>query len=193
MNKPVGTYQNLKTGYLVVFVFMLYTSGVLEAQSIIGLGTRYDNSFKEWVIKTDNDDVEGELRMRWAFRNDWTQWDIRIGDVVATVEQKWKDDPNLWEIRCGDYTVNARTTWPNVFNRWKLNDGKHQFNWGTKYANQHDEWQTDSSGDNLFKVNTYWTSDPRDWVVTDNLPEDVSMAMKLAMIFIAIHFSTPKA
>lgn len=130
---------------------MLYTSGVLEAQSIIGLGTRYDNSFKEWVIKTDNDDVEGELRMRWAFRNDWTQWDIRIGDVVATVEQKWKDDPNLWEIRCGDYTVNARTTWPNVFNRWKLNDGKHQFNWGTKYANQHDEWQTDSSGDNLLK------------------------------------------
>ncbi len=192
MNHPAGTSQLFKTGFLVVFVFLFFTSGLLKAQSIIGLGTRYDNSFKEWVIKTDNDDLEGELRMRWAFRNDWTQWDIRIGDVVATVEQKWKDDPNLWEIRCGDYTVNARTTWPNVFNRWKLNDGKHQFNWGTKYANQHDEWQIDSSADHLFKVNTYWTSDPRDWVVTDNLPEDVSMAMKLGMIFIAIHFSTPK-
>lgn len=192
MNIPLVKNKNLTTGILLVFGFLINTSGLLVAQNIIGLGTRYDDSFKEWVIRTDDDDIEGELRMRWAFRNDWTQWDFRIGDVIGTVEQKWKDDPNLWEIRCGDYTVNARTTWPNVFNRWKLNDGKNQFNWGTKYANQHDEWMTDSGQNDLFKVNAYWTDDPRDWVVTDNLPEDVSNAMKLAMIFIAIHFSTPK-
>ncbi|HZV68323.1 MAG TPA: hypothetical protein VFG10_02235 [Saprospiraceae bacterium] len=185
-------FLKYRTGILVVFGLLLSMPGYLGAQHVIGLGTRYNDSFKEWVIKTEDEDVEGEMRMRWAFRNDWTQWDIRIGDVIATVEQKWKDDPNLWEVRCGDYTVNARTTWPDVFNHWKLNDGKHQFNWGTKYANQLDEWIVEKGSDDLFKVNAYWTGDPRDWVVTDNLPEDVSMAMRVAMIFLAIHFSTPK-
>ena len=186
------TYQKYNTGILVALGFLLNMPGHLIAQHVIGLGTRYNDTFKEWVIKTEDEDVEGEMRMRWAFRNDWTQWDIRIGDVIATVEQKWKDDPNLWEIRCGDYTVNARTTWPDVFNHWKLNDGKHQYNWGTKYANQRDEWLLGTGSDDLFKVSMYWTDDPRDWVVTDNLPEDVSMAMRLSMIFLAIHFSTPK-
>ncbi len=165
---------------------------ITHAQTIIGLSTRYNDSFKEWTITTDDEELVGELRMRWAMKNDWTEWDLRVGDVVATIEQKWKDDPNLWEIRCGDFTVNARTTWPGVFNHWKLNDGKNQFNWGTKYENMRDEWLIDTQDESPFKVHTYWTSDPRDWVVDDNLPKDVSEAMKLAMIFLAIHFSTPK-
>ena len=188
----IHSFQKYKTGFFAVLGLLLSLPCSLTAQHIIGLGTRYNDTFNEWVIKTDDEDIEGEMRMRWVFRNDWTQWDIRIGDVVATVEQKWKDDPNLWEIRCGDYTLNARTTWPDVFNHWKLNDGKHQYNWGTKYANQRDEWFAGTGNDDDFKVSMYWTDDPRDWVVTDNLPEDVSTAMKLGMIFLAIHFSTPK-
>ncbi|MEO6133442.1 MAG: hypothetical protein ABIQ02_16500 [Saprospiraceae bacterium] len=182
----------IKSSLLSLIFILPVTFGHLSAQRILGLGTRYNNSFTEWTITTEDEDVVGELRMRWAFRNDWTLWDIRIGDIIATAEQKWKDDPNLWEIRCGDYTVNARTTWPGVFNRWKLNDGKDQFNWGTKYANQRDEWFIDIAGNSSFKVNTFWEGDPRDWAVSDQLPEDVSEAMRLAMIFIAIHFSTPK-
>ncbi|MEP6645701.1 MAG: hypothetical protein ABJC12_01310 [Saprospiraceae bacterium] len=174
----------------VVFCFLLVTN--LPAQQVIGIGTRYNNTFKEWTITTDDEDVVGELRMRWEFREDWTKWDFRIGDIAATAEQKWEDDPNLWEIRCGDYTVNARTTWPGVFNQWKLNDGKNQFNFGTKYANLRDEWDTEDRSNNSFKVKMYWDGDPRDWSVIDDLPEDVSMAMKLAMIFIAIHYSSPK-
>ena len=178
-------------------VIMMLTSLILIphllcSQAIIGLGTRYNDSYREWTIVTDDEEIVGEMHMRWAFRNDWTEWDLRIGDITATLQQKWKEDPNLWEIQCGDVIVNARTTWPGVFNRWKLNDGKHQFNWGTKYDNMRDEWLIDVRSEDLFKVHTYWTSDTRDWVVEDNLPEDVSMAMKLAMIFLAIHFSTPQ-
>lgn len=185
-------YKTFLKSISFIIILLMITSGHVSGQMIIGLGTRFNDSFKDWVIKTDDEDIDGEVRMRWAFRDDWTEWDIRIGDIVATVEQKWKDDPNLWEIRCGEYTVNARTTWPGVFNRWKLNDGKNQFNWGTKFANQRDEWRVDTGREDLLNVHTYWPGDPRDWVVEDNLPGDVSTAMKLAMIFIAIHFSTPR-
>jgi hypothetical protein len=182
----------LKTFIFLVFTFLLSAGPDLLGQSILGISTRYNDSFREWIIATDEDDDAGEMRMRWAFYDDWTEWDISIGDISATIKQKWKEDPNLWEIRCGDATVNARTTWPGVFNRWKLNDGHSQYNWGTKFSNQRDEWLTDRPDDEFFQVYTYREGDPRDWVIVDQLPDEVSMAMKLAMIFLAVHFSSPK-
>jgi hypothetical protein len=163
-----------------------------ESQKIIGLGTYYKDSFREWIITTEDESVRGELRMRWAFRNDWTEWDLRIGDVAASIEQKWDDDPNLWEIRCDGVIVQARTAWPGEFYRWKLSDGKHQINWRSPYANKLDEWSIDDPDGFSFKLYTYWEGDPREWVVLDELPEDVSLAMKVAMIFLTLHFSSPR-
>jgi hypothetical protein len=174
-------------------LFLFYMLHSLSAQKIIGIGTKYNNSFREWIITTDDEDVKGELIMRWAFQNDWTEWDVRVGDISATIEQKWKDDENLWEIRCEGRTVNARTAWPGEFYRWKLSDGSNQYNWLTPYANKRDEWSSEKSEGPFFQIYTYWDGDPREWVIVDELPEDVSMAMKLAMIFLALHFSTPRA
>lgn len=175
------------------FLFCWSAHTILPAQTVIGIGTRYNDSFRQWVITTDQEDVAGEMWMRWSFRNDWTEWDWRVGDVNATIEQKWDDDPNLWEIRCEGVTVNARTTWPGEFYRWKLSDGTHQFNWRSEYANQRESWfMDDASGDYRFQVYTYWEGDPREWVVLDELPEQVSTAMKVAMIFLTLHFSTPR-
>lgn len=170
---------------------MLLIPCLIDAQQILGIGTRYDDSFREWIITTDEEDISGELEIRWAFRNDWTEWDVRIGDVSATIERKWKDDPNLWEIRADGEVVNARTTWTGEFNRWKLNDGNSQINWGTKYFNIRDEWTADGEGNDAFRMFTYWEGDPREWVIEDDMPE-ISTAMKIAMIFLAVHFSTPK-
>ena len=178
--------------FLLVIIVNLLLACTVQAQTIIGLGTRYDNSFREWIVTTEEEDVQGEIQMRWAFRDDWTEWDVSIGDLNATIEQKWKDDPNLWEIRCDGIVVNAKTTWPGEFNKWKLTDGSHQFNWGTKYFNQRDEWRTESRSNELFQVYTYWEGDPREWVVIDKLPADVSNAMKIAMIFLTVHFSSPR-
>jgi hypothetical protein len=176
---------------IILVLFAVCSVSVVSAQQMIGIGTRYNDSFREWQIVTEDDDLEGELRMRWTFRNDWTQWDFRLGDSVASIEQKWKDDPNLWEIRCNGITVNARTAWPGEFTRWKLNDGHHQFNWYTKYVNQRNEWLIESNDYN-YQVYTYWEGDPREWVIVDELDEDVSMAMKVAMTFLALHFSSPR-
>jgi hypothetical protein len=178
--------------FFLAFVLIASLCVSLNAQKVIGLGTRYNDSFREWILSTEDEEIEGEMRMRWALRNDWTEWDVRIGDVSATIEQKWEDDPNLWEIRCDGEVVNAKTTWPGEFNRWKLSDGNHQFNWGTKYFNIRDEWMTDSKSNQYFQVYAYWEGDPREWVVIDELSPDVSMAMKIAMIFLAVHFSSPR-
>lgn len=192
MSILAGLFTPRHRTWLVLVLFFLI-SGEIKAQVIIGIGTRYDDSFREWVITTADEDVRGELWMRWAFRNDWTEWDLRVGDLTATIEQKWSDDPNLWEIRCNGVTVNARTAWPDEFYRWKLSDGQHTINWASLYANQRGEWSIDDSADRLnFQVYTYWEGDPREWVVVDDLPEDVSQAMRIAMIFLALHFSTPR-
>jgi hypothetical protein len=124
-------------------------------------------------------------------QNDWTVWDMSYGDVNATIEQKWDEDPGFWVIRCNGKTVNAKTTWKGDYTRWKLNDGEMQLNWRAKYSNQKDEWELDTR-DPKFYMFTQWRGDPREWVVVDELPEETSEAMKIAMIFLALHFSTPR-
>ena len=166
--------------------------GPVSAQTIIGIGTKYNDSYREWQITTDDDDIRGELWMRWSFRNDWTEWDLRLGDASASIRRKWKDDPNLWEVTCEGVTVNARTAWPGEYQRWKLADGTNQYTWQSRYGNSFGEWILDDAPSGSFSVYNYWEGDPREWVVVDELPEDVSLAMRLAMIFLAVHVSSPK-
>ena len=179
----------LKTTGLIVAICFFFLP-ILTAQKIIGLEAKYVNTFREWIITTEDETIHGELWMRWPYQNDWTEWDLRMGDVMASFKQKWKEDPNLWEIQCNGVTVNARTAWNGEFYRWKLTDGKHQFTWRSEYANDLDEWIIDDNGS--FEVHTFWGGDPRAWVIKDELPEDVSLAMRLAMIFLAVHFSSPR-
>jgi len=176
---------------VVVFMFTFLCLEPTVAQKITGISTTYSDSFREWIIPTEDPDITGELRMRWTFQNDWTEWDLRVGELAATIVQKWKEDPSLWEVRCDGIIVTAKTTWRGDFHQWKLSDGKNRFNWGSRYGNNLEEWTTDNPDDSFFQLYTYREGDPRDWVVIDQLPEDVSTAMKIAMIFLAIHFSAP--
>jgi len=176
-------------GSLFILIFCTHT---LSAQKPIGIGTKYNNSFREWVIATNNEDVKGELRMRWSFGDDWTAWDFDIGEYHGTIDQKWKDEPDLWEIKCNGIIATARTAWPGEFYRWKLNDGKQQYNWYTRYASEPTEWVIDEGKNGFFQVYTYFENDAREWVIKDELSDDVSMAMRMALVFIALHFSTPR-
>jgi hypothetical protein len=179
---------------LTGFIFLLlFCAPSLQAQLPIGIGTLYNNSFREWTITTDDEDIRGNLHMRWTFSDDWTAWDFDIGDVHGTIDQKWKEEPDLWEIKCNGVIVTARTAWPGEFYRWKLTDGHQQYNWYTRYASQPTEWMTDEGKNGFFQVYTYYENDAREWVIKDELPEDTSMAMRMAMIFMALHFSTPRS
>lgn len=165
---------------------------LFHAQTMIGIGSRYNESFREWIITTDDEDVRGEMRLTWSFRDDWTEWDVRVGDQVGSIRQKWKDDPNLWEVRSGGVTVTARTAWPNVFSRWKISDGRHSFNFGPTMDGYLEEWVTEGNKQHYFQIYTYWEGDPREWVIIDELSDDFSFAMRIAMVFLALFHSTPK-
>ena len=183
---------------LIILALWLGTGYACIAQDIIGLGTRWSDSFREWEIQTTDDWKTGTLELRWNLpqipgtQENWTEWDFRLGDTTAEIRLKWNDDPNLWEIRCLGVTVTARTMWSNDFRQWRLSDGKHRFNWQSRYGNIRDEWIVREEDSGLFSVYTYWEGDPRDWVVRDELDQDVSFAMRVAMIFIAIFNSIPK-
>ena len=191
MNSTITHIAFIRKWSVVAFMFTFLCLQTTSAQKMLGISTTYSDSFREWIIPTEDEDVTGELRMRWAFQNDWTEWDLTVGDIDATIIRKWKEDPSLWEIRCEGSIVTAKTAWRGEFNHWKLSDGKHQINWGSVYNNQLDEWTTDNPDDYFFEVYTYREGDPRDWVINDHLPEDISDAMKIAMIFLTIHFSSP--
>jgi hypothetical protein len=183
--------QQYKAIFVLLFISFI-TMSSLMAQTPIGIGTRYSNSFREWIITTDDEDVEGELRMRWTFQDDWTSWDFELGDAHGTIDQKWEGEPDLWEIKCNGVIVNARTAWKGEFYRWKLSDGTHQFNWQPKFRTSPDEWETEDNKEGFLQMYTYYDGDAREWVIKDELPKDVSVAMRMALIFLALHFSTPR-
>lgn len=176
----------------LVFIFVLLGVSKGISQDIIGIGSRYSDSFREWEIHTTDKWRTGELRLRWEIREDWTEWDFRLGDTTAEIRLKWADDPNLWEIKCLGVTVTARTTWNNDFRQWRVSDGTHTINWKSRYGNIRDEWIVRESEEGYFSVYTYYEGDPRDWVIVDEFNEDVSYAMRVALIFLAIFNSVPK-
>jgi hypothetical protein len=172
-------------------LFFLLPQHVIS-QKMTGAYTRFSNTFREWTIVTDQEDLRGELRLKWFHSDNWTEWDFTLGDTFATIQQKWSEDPNLWVIRCNGVTVNAKTAWAGEFLRWKLNDGKHQLNWQSRYGNQRDEWELDTRNKETMRMQTYWEGNPTEWVIDDTLPDDVSAAMKIAIVFLTLHFSSPR-
>jgi len=179
---------------LILSICVLFTSlTIAGSQDIIGLGTKYSDSFREWDVQCIQEDRTGSLELRWILSDDWSQWEFRVGDTTAQIRQKWSDDANLWEIKCLGTTVIARTIWNNDFRQWRLSDGEHRIRWQSRYSNIRDEWIIrEETGFGSFNVHTYWDGDPRDWVVEDTLDTEVSYAMRVALLFIAVFNSVPK-
>ncbi len=176
----------------LTIIFLMASAWTINAQTFTAANTKYSNTFREWEFYTLDENTTGQMWMRWPFQNDWTSWDLSVGDLPASIQQENAGDPNFWVIRCNGVIVNARTAWKGEFYRWKLSDGQHQINWEARYANQRDQWATDRLKEFPFQMKMDWKGDPRQWTIEDQLPDEISLAMKLAMIFLAIHFSAPQ-
>ena len=177
----------MKWGYALL-LFCFFTINV-QAQYITGIATNWSDSFSEWTIYTDDEDLEGELRMRW--QNDWTEWEYRIGEAIGRIKLKWKNNPNEWEIRGDNEIITARTLWNNNFREWRITDNSTQITLRCRFGNTFDEWEIKGSKGTL-DVFTAWEGDPREWNIDDYMDEDVGLPMKMAIIFIATFHSSPK-
>ena len=177
---------------MLFLLFQLVSVLPAQSQDITGVYTLWSDSFRQWVVRTDSDWREGSIEMRWRLNDDWTVWDFRLGDTLAEIRLDWKEDPNVWRITCLNETVIARTMWRDNFLEWRLDDGNHNFVWKSRYGNVFDEWVLRQNDQGEFAIYTYWEGDPREWVIYDQLKPEVSYAMRVAMIFLAIYHSTPK-
>lgn len=178
--------------YLFSAILLLVLQGTLGAQYLTAISTRYDDSFVEWLFFTENEDEEGELKMRWQLQNDWTQWEYTLGDRFGTIKTKWRDNPEEWELRGNNTIVTARTIWNGDFREWRIKSSDRSFTLHSKWGNQLDEWELRNSKHGSFTMYTDYERDPRDWVVIDELDAEVSFEEKMMLMFIVVFHSSPK-
>jgi hypothetical protein len=85
-----------------------------------------------------------------------------------------------------------RTLFRGNFREWRITDNRKTLRFKTKFGNISDEWILDNNRNGIFDVYTNFEGDPRAWSIVDELDEDISFELKMAMIFISIYYSTPK-
>ena len=179
---------------LIFTFFMLLGSIPIFSQYFLELRTEFDDSFREWEILLEKDSTEifGELELTWSIGNDFTQWRYRVDDLDGDIVQKFNNNPGFWELRSVDKLVSIRQVWPGDPNQWKISCDERSFVFRTLYNNQLDEWtlSTDRLGELIVFTNVM--GDPRDWIISDFMSDDVSFEERMAAIFIAIYTSTPK-
>jgi len=53
----------------------------------------------------------GQLVMRWQADQNWKEWDFTVDDMTGSARQLWKDDPTQWEVRLGNEVITCRAAW----------------------------------------------------------------------------------
>ncbi|NND33893.1 MAG: hypothetical protein HKN76_14990 [Saprospiraceae bacterium] len=174
---------------LYFFIFLTSVSCV-QAQILVGLSTKWDDSFSEWLIYEENQ--EGEITMKWPLKGDWSSWNFRLGELSGTIQVKWKGDANLWELRADNEIVTIRTIWKDDWRQWEVANGDIKLDVKSKWGNIFEEWLAVDDRYGSMKIYTSWEGDLRDWVVEDMFDPEVSLPTKIAMAFIPVFYSTPK-
>ncbi len=163
------------------------------AQDLAGIATRWDDSFTEWTIYIAEDEyLQGTITMRWPLKGDWTEWDYRLGELSGAIKVKWKDDANLWEVRGQNEIVTIKTIWQNDWRQWEVKSGDLRLDVKSKWSNILEEWSAESSRWGQIQMYTAWEGDLRDWVIEDHLADEVTLPVKIALVFIPVFYSTPK-
>ena len=180
-------FQNI----LITFAFMLLTTAV-SAQTLTGLITRWSDDLTEWDILTDDEDLVGELKVRWPGRNDLTQWQFRLNGTSAIIRQSFRGDPSQWTISCEGENITARVVYRGDFSQWRITNNGQQFTLLSKYGNIADEWLVKEEENGIFDIYTTYEGDPRDWMIVDEMDEEVSLAMKMTFVFVSVFNSLPQ-
>ncbi len=177
--------------YIIYALLLLIATNVGGQSNFSAFNTYYDDSFTEWEIYSSEDQV-GTIEMKWKLKNDWTEWDVAIGDYYGNIKVKWDNNPYHWEFRINNEIIDIKTVYPRDDSEWRINDGNTELRLRSKYKNTNDEWTVDHKKYGFLDIYTAWEGDPRDWEINDGLDEAIGPEIKIAMIFIAILHSSPK-
>lgn len=179
---------------LLLFLFL---SGWLEAQTspapdISAFGITYADDFTDWSLYGNTEQPEGNLKIKWIYQNDWSEWLFRYGEITGQIKLRNKKDPNVWELRSAGKVLTIKTVFAGDFNQWRITDDSYTITYKTKYTNVYDGWEMDSRDGGNFEIYSQWEMDPRDWIVDDKATEKITFPYKMAMIFLSSYYSSPK-
>lgn len=178
--------------YFIHFFLSFCFIQILNGQQITHVATKWDDSFKEWILYDAEKEVEGHLEMRWILNNDWGKWDYRLGEESGMIDMKWRESPEEWDIKGFDEIVYARTVWPGDLGTWRIKGEELTITFESRYTFRKDEWRIKTDRYGEFVIYTEFEGDPRDWVIYDDLSSEITFTMKMAMIFLAIYNGSPK-
>jgi hypothetical protein len=176
----------------IFFALCLFISFKINAQKLTGISVKYNDAYVEWSIYTDDEDVEGNLTMTWQSPDDWTQWTYRVGEHTGSIKTKWNKDLSHWEIRGDNKIISAQQTWQGDNRQWRITNNSFTLDLACKYGNNWNDWAVNDNKRGKFSVLTVYQNDPRDWALEDKLTDDVTLPMKMAIVFMSIINSVPK-
>ena len=176
---------------IVAFLFLSFPI-ISTAQYITGIGTRWSDAFTDWIIYTDDQELEGNITLRYQLSGNWAEWDYRLGEESGSIKMKFRDNPSQWELRGGNEIITIHMVWPNDIREWRLTNNSTTITLKSRWGNNLNEWQLKDDKKGQFYIVANWENDPREWNVWDELDEDISIHMKIALIFIATFHSSPK-
>ena len=162
-----------------------------NAQSLSGFSTKWNDEFTEWDIFVNDEESFGEVKMTWQLQDDWTKWNFQFGDTHGKIIQPWQGDKSIWEVRSFGDIVTCRTAWKDDFTEWRITDNKITLILRTRFGDDPNEWVLRDEKHGLFAIYTTFEHDPRDWTIIDELDEEISLSMKMALVFMAVFHSLP--
>lgn len=183
---------------IILFLFVALQLSVSAQQWLTGIETAWSDSFVEWQIYTDNEDSSeeitptGEMELRWKNQDNWTEWTFDIDGFRGQILQASRNQPNQWEVRTDQGVLTIRSRWVNDLTEWKITDNNISLIFKSKWRNNFNEWILTDKKYGYFSIKMAWDGDPRQWDIYDELDEEITLSMKMAMVFIATFYSTPK-
>lgn len=173
-------------------VFLLVFAPVFSSAQLTAADTRWNDSFREWVLYGPEEREIGQLYLRSPFDDNWLDWVIELGEYTGQARQKWPGKPDAWEIRYANEVITARTVFPGDPTQWRIISPQTQLTFTARHPNLREEWLLRDDRYGRFSVYTLYEGDPRQWNVEDQTGERISPAMKITLLFIALYHSTPR-
>ncbi len=171
-----------------VFIFIVFLNiPNLTGQHLVGMSTRYDSDVSEWVLYPEDDKLpECTIRARWAVPENPGEWDFRMGELSGVIRQKWKGKMDEWEIIGDNNNTRLKMVWPGDPREWRIESGDKEYTIHTKFNIPLGDWELKSKADSPFVIYPAYQNDLRDWLIQDNLPEDLHITTRLGLCFAVI-------
>lgn len=155
------------------------------------LETEWTDSFVQWNLYANLDSTNevGAIDMVWLQQNDWSQWDIELGDYSGNVRSNIKGDFSDWTLRLGNEVVRIQQRWPNSWEEWRLSFQDQVYMLKTDDVVTNDYFILSLDRKTTMVIFTEFEGDYRTWILEQE--EELSPGVKLAASFIALFSSVP--